>query len=68
MADGRADELGEDAVAPDQLGVGAGLDDPAVVEDEDAVGVEQGGQAVGDEDDRPVAPGGVDGLLDEPSR
>ena len=63
---GRADQLGEDAAAADQLGVGAGLDDPAVVEDEDAVGVAQGGQAVGDEDHGAVGPGGVDRLLDQP--
>ncbi len=49
-----------------QLGIRAGLDDPAVVEDQDAVGVAQGGQAMGDQDDGAVGPGGIDGFLDEP--
>ena len=65
---GGPDELGEDAVGLDQLGVGAGLDDPAVVEDEDAIGVEQRGQAVGDEDHGAVGPGRVDRLLDRSAR
>ena len=50
----------------DELVVGAGLDDPALVEDEDPVGVEQGAEPVGDEDDGPVGPGGVDRLLNPP--
>jgi len=36
-----------------------------LVEDEDAIAVVQGGQAVGDENDRTVVPRGVDRLLDE---
>ena len=66
MPFGRVHQLGEDAAQMNQLGIGAGLDDPAVVEDEDAIGVAQGGQSVGDEDDGAIGAGGVDGLLDQP--
>src|SRR6202790_4867689 len=37
----------------EELAVGALLDDPAGVDDEDAVGIEDGRQAVGNDDDRP---------------
>src|SRR5208337_2622871 len=65
VAAGRSYQFRENAVLPEQLGIGAGLDDPAVVEDEDAVAVEERGKAVGDENDRTVVPSGVDRLLDE---
>ena len=42
------------------------LDDSPFVEDEDAIRVEQGGQAVGHQDDRAIGPGGVDRPLDAP--
>ncbi len=63
MAFGQMHQLGEDPAALDQLGVGADLGDPALVEDEDAVGLAQGGQTVSDQDDGAVGAGGVDGIL-----
>ena len=41
---------------PGELGVGPGLDDPAAVENDDAVGVNKGGQPVGDHKRRGPAP------------
>ena len=47
--------------------MGAALDDPAAVEDQDLVGVDDGGQAVGDDERGHAAPeaaqGGLHGLL-----
>ena len=49
-------QLGEHTPAADQLVVGAGLGDLPLVEDEDAIGVHQGGEAMRHEDDRAVGP------------
>jgi hypothetical protein len=42
-------ELGVQAAGGQQFGVGAALDDPAAVDDQDLVGVADGGQAVRDD-------------------
>lgn len=51
-------EVAVAAGAGEQVGVGALLDDAAVVEDEDEVGVADGGQAVGDDERGPGRPQG----------
>src|SRR5918997_1559808 len=50
----RLGEFGEAAALGDELVEGAGLDDTALVEDEDAVGVADGRQAVGDNENGAV--------------
>src|SRR5699024_2491966 len=49
----------EQAPAADQLVVGAALEDPPVLQDEDLVGVADGREAVGDRDGGAAAGGGV---------
>ena len=44
--------------------MGAGLDDPAVVDDEDLVGVADRREPVRDDQGRPALEGGVEGALD----
>ena len=48
-----------------EFGVGSRLDDAALVDDEDAVGVADGGEAVGDEEGGSSLHEGFEGLLDE---
>jgi len=55
------DQLGEDARHAGQDRHSRGLDDPALVEDEDPVGVEEGREPVCDQDDGPVGPRLMDG-------
>ena len=43
-------EAGVDAVAGEELGMGAALGDAAAIEDEDLVGFEDGAEAMGDDD------------------
>ena len=54
-------EPGVRAALLHEVGVAALLDDAAVLEDEDAVGVAQGGEAVSDEDDGAIGAGRVAG-------
>ena len=49
-----------------QLGVAAGLDDRAVVEDKDAVGMANRAQAMGDHERRPAVQQLLEALLDQP--
>mgnify|MGYP006179948009 CR=1 FL=1 len=42
--------FGVKAALAQQLGVGAAFGDPALVENDDLVGVDDGGEAVGDDD------------------
>src|SRR5215218_10764694 len=52
------------AAGPQQLGVGALLDDAAALDDQDPVGVDDGRQPVGDDQAGPAGQGGGQGLLD----
>ena len=58
-------ELGIEAVLGEEIGVGALFDDAALVEDVDAVGIADGGEAVGDDDGAAVLHEGVEGFLNE---
>ena len=58
-------EAGVDAVLGEELGVGAALGDAAAVEDEDLVRLEDGAEAVGDDDAGAVREDALEGLLDE---
>src|SRR6185369_384524 len=49
----------------EQLGVGAPLDDAAVVNDDDQVGVADGAEAMGDDEAGAPTHEGAEGLLDE---
>jgi hypothetical protein len=60
---GRFDKLGENPTALDQVSIGSGFDDLAILEDEDAIGLAQGCQTVSDENDCAVGTGRIDGLL-----
>src|SRR5689334_15608890 len=70
---GRGDELpellveegGVEAALRQESGVGAGLDQSAAVEDQDPVGGEDGGEAVGDHQGGAAALEGLQRLLDE---
>ncbi len=62
---GRTDELGEDAPLPDELGISAGFDNAAVIEDQNAVGFTERAEPVGDQNDRAIGPGRGDGSLDQ---
>ena len=59
----QADELGVVAIEREQLFVAALLDQLAAVEDEDAVGVAEGREPVGDGDGGAAAGQGLEGLL-----
>ena len=56
-------EVGVEAAGGEQLGVRAALDDPAVVDDEDLVGVADGRQPVRDDDRRTSGQSGREGPL-----
>ena len=57
-------EAGVDAVEGDELGVGAALGDGTVVEDDDLVGVGDGGEAVCDVDGGASGSDAGKGVLD----
>jgi len=58
-------EPGVEPVASEELGVRALLDDPAGLENQDEVGAEDGGQAVGDGDRGALLGGVLECLLDQ---
>ena len=55
-----ADQAGVEAVAGDQFGMASGLDQTAVIEHRQQVGVAHGREAMGDDDRRAVAHQGVE--------
>src|SRR5829696_10205511 len=57
-------QVGVETAGGQQVGVGALLDDPAAVDDQDPVGVDDGRQPVGDDQAGPALEGGGQGLLD----
>src|SRR5215212_419361 len=57
-------QVGVEPAGGEQLGVGALLDDPAAVDDQDPVGVDDGRQPVGDDQAGPALEGGGQGPLD----
>ena len=57
-------EIGVEAALGDQAGMGAALDDPAVVDDEDLVGLAHGGEPVGDDQAGAPLQGRVECALD----
>src|SRR5215217_2214831 len=57
-------QVGVQAAGPQQLGVGALLDDAAALDDQDPVGVDDGRQPVGDDQAGPALQGGGQRLLD----
>ena len=60
------DHLAIPAALVHQIGVRALLDDAAMVENDDAIGVHDGAEAVGDDEARPVGHQGLQACLDEP--
>lgn len=60
-----AGQLGEFSVLGEELVVSAGFDDLPLFEDVDAVGILNGGEAVGDDDAGAILHQGVEGLLNE---
>src|SRR5829696_6465341 len=57
-------QVGVETAGGQQVGVGALLDDPAAVDDQDPVGVDDGRQPVGDDQAGPALEDGGQGLLD----
>jgi hypothetical protein len=62
--DPAVEQLGEAAAAGPQLGRGAGLDDTAVGDHRDLVGLGDGGQPVGDDDGGPARAQALEGVGD----
>src|SRR5687768_6901960 len=56
--------VGVEAALAQKLGVGAALGDPALVEDDDLVGIDHGRQTVGDDDGGAARGDAAQGLLD----
>ena len=57
-------QVGVESVARDELGVSSAIDDPAVINDQDLIGLENRGQPVSDDDGGAALEGAFERRLD----